>query len=199
LLREATADAHRAAERSAFVSLFTQGKLDRDTHARHLLALYGVYSTLESALERHRKDDRIGRFHLPELWRRTALEADLAYLRGPDWRQEAPVPAARFYVAHLRVLELTHPLRLVSHCYVRYLGDLSGGQMLKQMAARQLGLNGDGLSFYEFPGIADPNAFKADFRRRLDELRLANGEREQLLEEARAAFHLNAAVFAELV
>ena len=197
-LREGTADVHRGAERSAFVSRFMNGGLDRDTYSRHLRALHTIYSALEAALESSRDDSRLAAFHLPALWRRSALEADLDYLRGPHWQRELPVPAARTYAEHLRVLTTERPLRLVSHAYVRYMGDLSGGQVLKRMAARQLGLSGDGLRFYEFPEIGDLVTFKADFRRRLDELPLVDGEREALLDEARSAFHLNATIFAEL-
>jgi heme oxygenase len=71
--------------------------------------------------------------------------------------------------------------------------------MLKGLAARQLELDGDGLRFYEFPAIHDPLVFKAEYRRRLDELALAYGERDTIVEEARTAFQLNAAIFDQLV
>jgi len=198
-LREGTADVHRNAEGSAFVSRFMNGTLDRDTYSRHLLALHGVYQALEGAIERHRDDPRLGHFFLPELWRTRALEEDLGFLRGAGWQTEEPVPAARAYAQHLAAIERKAPIRLVSHSYVRYLGDLSGGQMLKKMAARVLSLDGEGLHFYEFPAIADPTAFKTDYRRRLDELPLADREREALLDEARAAFRMNAEIFAQLI
>lgn len=198
-LREGTADAHRGAERSEFVARFVRGGLDRELFSRHLLALHGVYAALEDALERLKADPRLGAFSIPQLWRRLALERDLDFLRGPRWRSEEPVPAAKAYADRLREIESAQPIRLISHSYVRYLGDLSGGQMLKGLAARQLDLNGDGLGFYEFPGIPEPGAFKAEYRRRLDDLDLADGEREAVVEEARTAFRLNAAIFDQLV
>jgi heme oxygenase (biliverdin-producing, ferredoxin) len=198
-LRTGTAEAHRAAEGSRFVSLFMSGRLDRLTHSRHLLALHGVYQALEDALDTLHADHRVGMFHLPALWRRAAIEADLEYFYGPSWRREEPVPSARAYAGHLSALLTTQPLRLVSHAYVRYLGDLSGGQILKRMAAKQLGLDADGLRFYDFPAIVDPVEFKRNFRQRLDEIPLTNGERDDLLDEARIAFRLNATIFAELV
>lgn len=199
LLRERTADVHRVAERSAFVERFVRGQLDRDLYARHLRALYDVYGALEDALERHQGDGRLGSFHIPALWRRPALETDLEFLRGPAWRDESPVPAARAYAERIAGLASQEPLRLVSHAYVRYLGDLSGGQVLKKMAARQLALDGDGLRFYEFPAIPDSAAFKDDFRNRLDQLPLTDAERDGLVEEAREAFTRNAAIFEQLL
>ena len=198
-LRQGTAEAHRAAERSLFVQRFVSGRLDRDTYTRHLLALYDVYRPLETALTHNRRDPRIGLFCLPQLWRRAALERDLAFLLGPSWRRQEPVPTARRYAHRLADLQATAPLRLVSHAYVRYLGDLSGGQVLKRMAARHLHLDHDGVHFYEFPEIIDPSAFKDDFRRRLDRLEPTDSEREEILEEARLAFDLNTDIFEELV
>jgi heme oxygenase len=198
LLRERTVDVHRQAERSAFVSRIVNGTLGRAAHAAHLLALHPVYYTLEAALDGRRTDPRLGPFHLPALWRRAALAADLEFLLGPDWERGAAVPGSGAYVERLQGIGRQQPIALVSHAYVRYLGDLSGGQMLKAMIARQLGLDGNGLRFYEFPEITDPKAFKADFRARLDELPLADGEAEALVEEARTAFLLNAAIFDQL-
>ena len=46
------------------------------------------------------------------------------------------------------------PELLVAHAYTRYLGDLSGGQILKKIAQRGMGLQGsEGLAFYEFDKI----------------------------------------------
>jgi heme oxygenase len=199
LLREGTAAVHRQAEGSAFVSRFVQGTLDRALFAAHLRALHPVYEELESALDANRADARLGAFHLPELWRTAAIETDLAFFRGAAWRDDPPVSAAGEYAAHLAEVRRSRPLRLVSHAYVRYLGDLSGGQMLKKMAARHLGLTDRGLAFYEFPLVASAGAAKADFRRRLDALEIDDGERDDLLDEAKRAFVLNGAIFAELV
>ncbi len=180
------------------MSRIVSGTLTRAAHGAHLLALHPVYRELEAGLDRRRDDPRLGSFHLPELWRRAALAADLEFLLGPGWERREPVPGAGAYLERLREIEKSRPIALVAHSYVRYLGDLSGGQMLKAMIARQLGLDGSGLSFYEFPDIPDPKAFKAEFRRRLDELSLADEEIEAMIEEARIAFLLNAAIFDQL-
>lgn len=198
-LREATADVHRQAESSAFVKRFTGGGVDRAIHSRHLRALHPVYAALEDGLKRHRDGPRVGAFFLPQLWRTSALEEDLRFLLGNDWRRHAPVPAAVRYADRLTDLSSHTPVLLVSHAYVRYLGDLSGGQMLRRFAAQSLGLEHDGLHFYDFPEIDSAGAFKNDFRRRLDELTLDDTERRLVVDEAREAFRLNSAIFAQLV
>src|SRR5207237_3072297 len=52
----------------------------------------------------------------------------------------------------------------ISHAYTRYLGDLSGGQIIKKILARSLALPPEALSFYEFPEIADIRRFKDAYR-----------------------------------
>lgn len=198
-LREATADVHRQAESSAFVERYTSGTVDRAIHSRHLRALYPVYAALEDGLTRHQNDPRLGAFFLPQLWRTSALEEDLRYLLGKGWRHHAPVPAAVRYADRLTALTTRTPILLVPHAYVRYLGDLSGGQMLRRLAAQSLGLEHDGLRFYEFPEIEHAGAFKNNFRRRLDELALDDAERLLVVEEAQESFRFNGAIFAQLV
>ena len=108
---------------------------------------------------------------------------------------------ARAYAAHLRELADRDPALLVAHAYTRYLGDLSGGQILRGAAVRILGLtpDGPGLAFYDFPQIPDLNTCKADLRARPDALPLAPREITALVAEARDAFARNSAVFAELL
>jgi heme oxygenase len=83
---------------------------------------------------------------------------------------------------------------LVAHAYARYLGDLSGGQILKPLVARALGLAPDQLTFYDFPGIDDMAAAKADLRRALDRIAPGSPEATIVLDEAIAAFRHTIAV-----
>ena len=68
-----------------------------------------------------------------------SLERDLDFLHGPAWRSQLGITAAcQDYLYHLQHLSVADPERLVAHAYVRYLGDLSGGQQLKGIVARSL-------------------------------------------------------------
>lgn len=210
-LRDGTSEAHRAAERGAFVRAFLRDPataaergaptIDRPTYRAYLRALWTVYRALEAGLERHREHPVVGPLALPVLYRAPALAADLQVLFAARPDDTPPVPAARAHAAHLRALAEHEPALLVAHAYTRYLGDLSGGQILRRAAARLLGLpaDGPGLAFYDFPQIPDLGAFKAELRARLDALPLAPAGAQALVAEARDAFARTAAVFAELL
>jgi heme oxygenase len=87
----------------------------------------------------------------------------------------------------------------VGHSYTRYLGDLSGGQVLKGIAQRAMNLvDGEGTAFYEFDTIADEKAFKATYRQSLDEIDISEADADRIVEEANDAFGLNMTMFQEL-
>lgn len=58
------------------------------------------------------------------------------------------------YITRLQELSsLPDPSRLLAHAYVRYLGDLSGGQIIQRRIAKAYNLDpdrGDGTRLYEF-------------------------------------------------
>lgn len=199
MLREGTRDAHRAAERGPAVRAFLRGELERDGYVRLLGGFWRVYLALEAGLVRHRADSRVGPLVIAELFRSQALAADLWHFLGPDWLDGLPPsPAGERYALHLRDLADRDPVLLVAHAYTRYLGDLSGGQVLRTRAAAALGLSDRaGLSFYDFPQIRDHAAFKAEYRARLDALPI--DDPDPLVTEARHAFTASAELLAELL
>lgn len=85
-----------------------------------------------------------------------------------------------------------NPEFLVAHAYTRYLGDLSGGQILGRIAQKSMGLkSNDGLSFFAFPGVSSPNLFKQLYRSRMNSVELTEEQRNGVLEEAVRAFEFN--------
>ena len=93
----------------------------------------------------------------------------------------------------------TAPELLVGHHYTRYLGDLSGGQILKNIAQKAMNNpTDDGLHFYVFPEIADEKAFKTTYRSAMDALPIDQSTADRIVEEANQAFHLNMKMFQEL-
>lgn len=197
-LKEHTSVVHRQTENSFFMKCFIRGMLEREEYVRLLASLWPLYESLEDAMRRNRTHRIAGKLYFRELERLQNLEEDLQYLMGSRWK-EIPVPeASKTYAKRLRELMIDHPHRLVAHAYVRYLGDLSGGQILKKIASKTLGLDRQGLRFYHFDGIVDADTFKTSYRARLDSLPVSEEEEKDILEEALLSFEMNGHIFQEL-
>jgi heme oxygenase len=87
---------------------------------------------------------------------------------------------------------------LLAHHYVRYLGDLSGGQVIARLVQREYGIGDEGLHFYDFSSLGKPKAYKDAYRVRLDEVALTGAERGAVVEHAQAAFESSRRIFVDL-
>lgn len=198
-LRESTAVAHEQAEGSTFVGALLGGDLPLAAYTALVAQNHAIYTALEAVAPRWRAHPVAGPFVIDALTRVPSLEVDLAALLGPSWRAAAPAlvqPATMVYVAHLHTVAGVSAPAFVAHHYVRYLGDLSGGQIIGR---RVHDLFGDvGRSFYEFAAIPKIKPFRDHYRSLLDAVPLDGSGRSALLDEAVVAFDLNRAVFADL-
>ena len=153
-LKEATQADHTAAENSPFATELLAGRLPVEAYVDLLLQSHALYEALETAVAGHRHHPELQPFLHPGLDRLPSLEADLAFLAGPAWRDRlGPLPATARYVARLREVGDGWPAGLVAHHYLRYLGDLSGGQIIRRIVGRTYGLGDDGVRFYVFADL----------------------------------------------
>lgn len=190
---------HEAAESTAFIADLVAGRADEEQYVAYLRRLRVVYAALEAALDAHRDAPVLAALDDPALRRLPALDADLVHWAGssgPAGRS----PAADAYRERIEAVTRT-PYLLAAHHYTRYLGDLSGGQILARAVRtgfpdRVTGTGG--LAFYDFEAIASPVRWKRAYRERLDGLRLDAGQDAALLDEVRAAFRLNHALLDEV-
>ncbi|WP_432128277.1 heme oxygenase (biliverdin-producing) [Streptomyces sp. bgisy082] len=201
LIRTASHEQHTEAETSSFMGDLLGGRLGVDAYARYTEQLWFVYRALEEGAEALREDPVAGPFIQPELFRTAALEQDLAHLRGPDWRDGlTPLPATEAYAERVAECARDWPAGYVAHHYTRYLGDLSGGQIIRDKAERTWGFarKGDGVRFYVFEEIANPAAFKRAYRELLDGVNADDLEKQRIIDECKRAFDFNGAVFRQL-
>jgi heme oxygenase (biliverdin-producing, ferredoxin) len=197
-LREGTRAEHADAESEGFVERLLAGDLDVDAYADLAVQQHAIYTALEEAGDRMRDDARGRALVFDELTRVPAIERDLEHLYGPGWRETGRVlPATERYVDRLRAV-CGDVACYAAHAYTRYLGDLSGGQVVKRMLERHYGLDGAGLEFYTFDAIEKPKPFKDTYRERLDALGLDPVEADAAVGEAQEAFRLNRSMFVEL-
>ncbi len=199
-LREGTKKSHTMAENTGFIACFLKGTVEKNSYRKLTANLYFVYSAIEEEMERHKDHPIIAQIYFSELNRKAALEQDLYYYYGANWREQvAPSAAAQEYVARIHEIGNTAPELLVAHSYTRYLGDLSGGQILKGIAQRGMNLtDGEGTHFYEFDAIDDEKAFKAKYRQAMNDLPVDEATVERIVDEANDAFGLNMKMFKEL-
>ena len=197
-LRDATGAAHTAAERTAFVKHLFKGTLPRDGYVGFIRALHPVYVALEAAMAAHQHDAAVGMVYDPGLDRAASLEQDLEFCAGKDWRAIPVVKAASEYADHLTGLGTRMPRGLVAHAYVRYLGDLSGGQMMGRSVAKVYQAGEAGTNFYNFKGISDLNGRKNTYRAALTALPLSAKEQDEVVQEAIAGFDYAKRMFEDL-
>ncbi|MBX3313949.1 MAG: biliverdin-producing heme oxygenase [Actinobacteria bacterium] len=200
ILRERTADDHRDAETSTFMSALVDGHLPLAGYTDMLAQHAYAYEALESPAPTVADDPVLQPFLHPGLLRADALAADLHALVGPEWRTvHRPTPATERYVSRLREVGSSWTGGYVAHHYTRYLGDLSGGQFIGRIAARTYDLTPErGGRFASFDQLGDLTAFKDAYRAALDAAPWDGDEQVRIVDEIRAAYALNGDVFAGL-
>lgn len=198
-LRERSSGAHSSSEGQGFMSGLLKGDGTRDDYISLVAQHYFIYEALEAAAARMKGDPVAAVFITDKLTRLPALEADLEFLVGPDWRAHiAPLPTTARYVARIDEVGRTWAGGFVAHHYTRYLGDLSGGLFIGRVMQRRFGFETNGIGFYVFDDIADPKAFKDVYRDQLDAAPWDEAEKERVIDEVLLAYRFNTELFADL-
>lgn len=200
-LKAATQADHEAAENSAFISSLLQGELS----AVRYVQLLSQYAYIYDALETGARQLRISRPDLAgvldeRLDRMASLQADLAQLR-PAYGFQETTPAlasTQDYVARLEEAARTSAVQFLAHHYLRYLGDLSGGQVIGRLVGRHYGVPAEALSMWDFAGIDKLKPYKDEYRGFLDAAMDSPELENEFIAEAALGFRLNRALFEEL-
>lgn len=199
-LKEYTLKAHTNAEGSIFMTSLLGGDADRHAFTALTAQLWSVYTALEQAARAARRADFARTILDPRLERREFLERDLATLLGRDWADKIQLlPATGRYMT--RLAEIANPESahlVIAHHYVRYLGDIAGGQVIAKRMQSLYGIEPEALSFYDFSAIGPIPPYRNNYKAALDQLPLSPAQREEMLEEAARAFQYNSDIFADL-
>lgn len=186
-------------------------------HQAHTLAsLHAPYAVMEALLD---KQVEIGsNIKLKKFWEKIdrdvrkawVLKHDVASLGGND----LPLTAAARYVSTIQKAATNRDQNdpssegdlLLAHMYVRYLADLFGGSMIGKPTELALGLQMNSLKFYSPNQGPHEQMIKHDKLQFVemfyDELNKCGEEmsaarREEIVEEAKYAFKLNADIYTE--
>ncbi|CAE6478523.1 unnamed protein product [Rhizoctonia solani] len=229
LLRTSTKRAHDSVHHSELAGKLVRGELPKDEYLYFMMILWKVYNVIEEGLETHSTNSVLAPTYRPALLSRAdRLSADIAYLLDTTedaWQStplyrtlvSAPPNGLRDYIAHLEQLtasddSMDHS-RLLAHAYVRYLGDLSGGQSIRNRMAKAYDLpdTGAGASFYDFGPLqgnaaGEKKASQGDLLKIKEWYREGMNEavgdnkalKEALVHEANLAFDFNRRLFQDV-
>ncbi len=193
--RSRTHTLHSQAEKSGIVSGLLRGQATRLGYALFMRNLLPAYAEIEKGLEERKLHPAFREVAQPAVYRAQSIENDLVAICGSKWADSLPLlPEGTRYKQRIMALAKGDGAALLAHIYVRYLGDLNGGRVLKRMVASSLGIEPHGLSFYDFPRIADLDRFKVSYREALDRSGTKIADIDPVIEEAATAFQLNIAV-----
>ncbi|KAJ3890774.1 hypothetical protein GG344DRAFT_48732 [Lentinula edodes] len=152
ILRQSTKEAHDGIAFSPEAAKLSNGELSKVGLERH-----ATHPVLEPT------------YNPPLLRRAPSLSSDIAQLlqvSESTWKSHpihqslitSPPKAMSTYVNRIHDISNSgDPTPLVAHAYVRYLGDLSGGQTIRHSLAKAYDLDeasGEGLSFYAFKELS---------------------------------------------
>ena len=199
-LRERTWSSHGDSEGATFMKDLMTGKGTREDYIALVAQHYFIYEAIEAAAARFADDPVAAPFITPQLTRLPAIEDDLGFLLGARWRDEiAPLPTTERYAARVNEIAAEGWAGgFIAHHYTRYLGDLSGGQVIRTLMQRQFGFETNGVGFYLFDQIAKPKEFKETYRDQLDAVDWDAAERERVIDEVILAYRFNTELFLDL-
>jgi heme oxygenase len=126
-LRELTAQSHAKAENTHFMRLFMAKAITEEEYMEYITQLSVIYTALEFAAE------KVGILQeLDGIQRAAKVRADVAELNSKLGKQSIIHWETVMY--YNEITRMTERNEILAHFYVRYAGDMYGGQMLKPLA-----------------------------------------------------------------
>lgn len=182
-VKEASKEVHMEAERGPFMVALMSGDLPSEAYFDYIAQLAPIYEAIEKWNGKLPFfDRRLDRFE--------RIISDLEYVGTRVVLNETIA-----YVKHInKIIRLKDEVRLVAHHYTRYLGDLSGGQAIGALVARNLSIPPNFLSFYDFEDVGDRVRYKETYKENLDTL-IDPKDHERFIQEVILAFEYNKKIF----
>jgi heme oxygenase len=172
-LKELTYEEHKFAETRPFVKILFKGNIDPQLYATYLYNQFPMYEILEVCTMPHGILNDV-----PGILRSKSIRTDFEEL----WKGDvAPAlcPVVNDYTKYIISIK-NDVKKLMSHIYVRHMGDLAGGQMIAKR------IPGSG-KYYQFENVDD---LKTKIRAKVD---------DSMADEAKVCFGYAAKFFEEMM
>lgn len=196
-LYEETKSIHSQIESMPFILAFRNEALTKEAYIQHLMDLEVIYKALEEGMRQNLDNPCIKSLFDERLCREKKIQEDI---QSFCIKNTQPSKAAQEYAKHLNHLSVHSPSLLLSHAYIRYLGDLSGGRMMKKWVENMF--PEAGASFYDFDELLGDNAigakfveYKNEWKKHLDNCHFSEDEKKTLVREAQAGFEFMGKIF----
>jgi len=174
-LKELTWEHHKNAERQEFVKYLMSGTIDPKIYATYLWNQFPCYEILEvMAQAQGLLDD------FPTVVRAKSILNDFRELWPKEEKPPQHTMATKKYLTHMKTI-MNDPDKIMAHIYVRHMGDLSGGQMIKKKVP------GAG-TFYQFD--SDVKEIKESIRAKTN---------DSMAEEAKICFDYATELFKDMM
>jgi len=174
-LKELTWEHHKNAERQEFVKVLMGGSIDPKVYATYLFNQHAMYNILEVTSMAH---GLLNDF--PEIRRAPLIHEDFLELWTDNNNAPKLLESTNDYMGHIKFI-MDDPKKLMAHLYVRHMGDLSGGQMIRKKVP------GKGR-MYDFEG--DIPAIKDKIRTKLS---------DDMADEAKLCFEYATRTFKDMM
>lgn len=197
-IKARTDAAHAQAENAPFISTLMGGGLNPVAYRDYLAAFLPIYSLMEALLKARSESALLSYFNHRALDRSTHIENDIAHLEttlSSTFDGES-LPSVQSYLA--RLSNEVSDARLLAHHYIRYLGDLSGGQAISKLVSRHYAIAPEALTFYDFTNIGDTVFYKKRYRDLLNLAPLNTEEKDEFLDEVTHLYRLSTEIFIDL-
>lgn len=173
-LKEITSDLHHEAETTQFAKQLLSGKITKEAYANYLWQCVLFYGLIEMSCKRQGFLD-----NLPDVERAEAIFKDYLDIKGDEKWLPSSIEYHDYLIKLMNNPERKHLMK--AHMYVRHMGDLFGGQIIKKQVAH--------VSQGRFYDFKDVNGLKAAIRAELT---------DDLGDEARVAFEYAIKIMREL-
>lgn len=198
LFKASMGPVHKELEQSPLIKKIMEALISEDEYSRYLVALHGIYTSLEAGLEKNNRNPCIKPLCIPELYRSEPLKSDLSCFKV---HFRYPGKVLQNYQRYIQEIAFKEPIKLISHAYTRYMGDLYGGQKMKKKIEE---LWDKAVAFYDFGKLVEvyqlkqPTMFVRQYTNIINQLPVEEENYLTLISEIDAAFLWHKRIFEEL-